>query len=732
MSIWSLKATGAASDRPPDVAEMRRAMAVLADPAASQQVQALPSAHWLHLSASDPAALADAAAALAERTGQSVYYLLNPIPAGLGRPARNADALARRWLLVDVDRKKDEHSKNLSATGAEKEASRAVADAVRAHLDGLGWPAPVVIDSGNGWHLLYRVELPNDLLSAALIRAVTHALAASFDTPAAEVDRSTHDARRCSKLPGCWAQKGPDTPERPHRPCRLLSAPEAPEPVPVALLQALAQPATVPLAPPSVSPWTQRASSSSGTAWARAALERCSAQVALAAPGERNKALNKAAYSLGGYIASGLLDRAAVEATLTLMAERCGLAADTACGPEGIAATIRSGIDKGLLRPRQAPGPTANGTARSASAPADGPLIIRASQVRTRRVEWLWPGRIPLAKMTTFAGMGGVGKTFVLCDIAARVSAGLPWPDAEAGGECATPGQVLFISGEDDPEDTLVPRLIECGADLGRVAFLASPTLGDFHLGALKTLEAAVGQVGPDTRLVVIDPPTSFICGVDDHKNAELRSLLTPLKEWCQAARLALVFNTHFNKGSGGKVEAMMRVLGGVAWVNAVRVAHAFAKDPQDATGERRLFVPMKRNIGRERKGLAYKILPLDDDDDRARVEWLGEADVSADEAVNRDSRPKKRRVEAADWLAGLFDGADEIASKRIFTRAAVETHLSPDALREAKEDMGIRATQKDNGEGRNQWVWYWPTAAREGWQRRCAREGGGPDEEVL
>ena len=35
-------------------------------------------------------------------------------------------------------------------------------------MTSLGWPAPIVIDSGNGFHLLYRIHLPNDDGSKAL------------------------------------------------------------------------------------------------------------------------------------------------------------------------------------------------------------------------------------------------------------------------------------------------------------------------------------------------------------------------------------------------------------------------------------------------------------------------------------------------------------------------------------------------------------------------------------
>ena len=45
---------------------------------------------------------------------------------------------------------------------------------IAAHLAGLGWPAPVVIDSGNGAYLLYRIDLPNDDQATALVKAAPH------------------------------------------------------------------------------------------------------------------------------------------------------------------------------------------------------------------------------------------------------------------------------------------------------------------------------------------------------------------------------------------------------------------------------------------------------------------------------------------------------------------------------------------------------------------------------
>ncbi len=274
---------------------------------------------------------------------------------------------------------------------------------------------------------------------------------------------------------------------------------------------------------------------------------------------------------------------------------------------------------------------------------------------------------------------------------------------------------MLFISGEDDPDDTLVPRLIECGADLDRVWFLNLDELMRFTLASLKTLDRAAAQAQL-LKLVVIDPPTSYLGDVDDHKNAALRSLLTPLKHWTAERKCACAFNTHLNKGGGQKVEAIYRVIGSVAWMAAVRAGHLIAEDPDDR--DRRFFVPMKTNLGRKAESLAYTI--EDAGDDRGRLRWLGVVDVTADQAVNRE-KGKPRRVVASEWLVERFREKLEWRSDELF-RAAKEANVSRNAVFEAKDLLCLPKARKDTTElGDVFWTWWvpeeWPplTAATEG-----------------
>ncbi len=83
------------------------------------------------------------------------------------------------------------------------------------------------------------------------------------------------------------------------------------------------------------------------------------------------------------------------------------------------------------------------------------PVLVCMADVQPERVKWLWPGRIPLGKITTLAGDPGLGKSFVTIDLAARISNGSPWPD-DLATHAPTGGAVL-LTAEDDLGDTVRP-----------------------------------------------------------------------------------------------------------------------------------------------------------------------------------------------------------------------------------------------------------------------------------
>ena len=180
----------------------------------------------------------DKAAALAanySQTAKGVYVVMNRLdPALSDRPqlvktftlTKDADIVRRTNLLIDFDPNSPERGPNDSATDAEKEAARLKMVEVDLWLCERGWSAPVVADSGNGFHLLYRLNLPNDDPTRETIKRFLKALSQRFDDDHVGVDISVHNASRITKCYGTATRKGEDRPERPHRQSKLLSVPE--------------------------------------------------------------------------------------------------------------------------------------------------------------------------------------------------------------------------------------------------------------------------------------------------------------------------------------------------------------------------------------------------------------------------------------------------------------------------------------------------------------------------
>lgn len=190
--------------------------------------------------------LVDAAAEL-DGHAEGIYLTLNPVRADLLARANNrlvtgpkhatadTDVRVRRLLLVDLDPRRPS---GISATDEERRVARSRADEIASFLMSVGFTDPIQGDSGNGFHLIYRVDLP--VGDNELVKRVLEALAFRFDDDRVQVDQTVHNAARITKLFGTLARKGDSTAERPHRRSRLLSVPHVLEPVPVERLQALA------------------------------------------------------------------------------------------------------------------------------------------------------------------------------------------------------------------------------------------------------------------------------------------------------------------------------------------------------------------------------------------------------------------------------------------------------------------------------------------------------------
>jgi hypothetical protein len=193
--------------------------------------------------------LSEAVAQLEHQKYPGIYWTLNPVKRALLARAENKikpfasdttkdpDILVRNWLPVDLDPKRPT---GISSTEEEHTAALQLAERMRSELLLEGWPEPIFADSGNGAHLLWPIEIPNDPESAELLSRILKSLAARYNTPQVEVDLTTFNASRIFKTYATTACKGDNTTDRPHRVSRILQLPGILTRVPAELLHAQA------------------------------------------------------------------------------------------------------------------------------------------------------------------------------------------------------------------------------------------------------------------------------------------------------------------------------------------------------------------------------------------------------------------------------------------------------------------------------------------------------------
>jgi len=335
------------------------------------------------------------------------------------------------------------------------------------------------------------------------------------------------------------------------------------------------------------------------------------------------------------------------------------------------------------------------------------PLFTQCmADIEIKPVTWLWKERLPLGKLAVIAGEPGLGKSRLALSVAATTSNGGRWPGNE--GSCEK-GEVLILNFEDDPADTTVPRLTAEGADLSAIhQLIAVPDEKGrraFDLSRDTDRLAKYLELHPRTRLVIVDPITACLGQTDSHKNAEVRAALHPLAEVAQRFGVCVLAITHLNKGTGMK--AMHRVTGSIAFTAAARVVFAVARDEEDPEGKRRLFVPIKNNLGNDQNGRSFgtEMVRISSEIMAPRIVWGDEVTITADEALAPPPDEERGAMEeACEFLTTLLaDGP--VAAEKVKSEAR-GAGVAPITLKRAKRAVKVKAAKTGMRGG---WEWSLP-----------------------
>lgn len=342
--------------------------------------------------------------------------------------------------------------------------------------------------------------------------------------------------------------------------------------------------------------------------------------------------------------------------------------------------------------------------------PAEGVSVVCAADIKPEPIRWAWPGWLAFGKLAIAAGQPGTGKTTIATACAAIISKGGKWPD----GTDSPRGDVLIWSGEDDPKDTLVPRLIAAGADLQRVHFVGSASDGldsrpfdpSRDMPALQAQAVRIGNV----RLLIVDPIVSAISG-DSHKNAEVRRGLAPLVVFAEAIDAALLGISHFTKGTGGR-DPLERVTGSVAFGAVARVVWVTALTESDDGSPTHILARAKSNIGPDDGGFQYTFqqvaLVSHPGITASKVEWgaplVGRArDLLAE---REEAKPGQKTQTANAWLQELL-AAGPLPTKQVQQQAQEAGHAWRTVER-AKVWLGVESKRTGSG-NRAPFAWSLP-----------------------
>jgi putative DNA primase/helicase len=333
-------------------------------------------------------------------------------------------------------------------------------------------------------------------------------------------------------------------------------------------------------------------------------------------------------------------------------------------------------------------------------------VLERGTDLTPMPVRWLWPGWLAQGKLHILAGSPGQGKTTLALAMAATVTLGGRWPD----GERSALGNILIWSGEDDPGDTLLPRLLAHGADRARCHFIKGTRAADGDIipfdpaTDLPGLRDAIQAIG-GISLLIVDPVVSAVTG-DSHKNTEVRRAMQPLVDLADACGCAVLGITHFAKGGQG-ADPAQRVVGSVAFTAVARVVMVAAKVQSEDGEDTRILARAKSNIGPDAGGFEYHLEQCEPlpEIPASRIAW-GKAVEGTARALLTEPDEEIAEITAGKtdlpmlmW-AELKDGCRQ--SKTV-EAALVGMGYSRKQVRTIREKMGIKPRKGGMDDG-----WYW------------------------
>jgi hypothetical protein len=324
------------------------------------------------------------------------------------------------------------------------------------------------------------------------------------------------------------------------------------------------------------------------------------------------------------------------------------------------------------------------------------------ADVEIKSIDWLWQNRIPRGTLTIVEGIEGEGKSTMLCAIGGAVTHGKGLSDMPL----TSPGNILWLSAEDDLGRVLKPRLLSVGADVTRVFAVAEPFT--FDAKGVDLVRQMAQRRQP--VMIVIDPIFAYVHG-DPSKGADARALTNQLKMIAEDFNCAVILVRHVGK-SKGFGDPRAAGLYSIEWRASARSVLLCGSDPDDPN--KKALTQNKNQFGPLSDAIGYVIEKDQMSPTGARFKWTGLSDLTGSRILSgmATDDEKAGRRKACDLLKDALEDGERLADD--IKAEAKAVGVSGRSLDRARSDLGILWRRDGYGAGA---VYYWrlPDASKNG-----------------
>lgn len=267
-----------------------------------------------------------------------------------------------------------------------------------------------------------------------------------------------------------------------------------------------------------------------------------------------------------------------------------------------------------------------------------------------KEIEWLWKPYIVKGNLNIIMGDGGVGKSYLITWLVSAISKGAKIPFST---EHFKLGKSILQNSEDDPDDTILPRLNKNDVDVSKIG--AFDEEKEFlEVQQIKRLEDRINEFKPE--IVILDPIQSFVGDINNNSQTEVKKALKPLKQLARKYNCAIVMIMHLNKNNSAK--ASQRANGSTEYITSSRSAILVTENLENTS--ERLFIPVKSNLMKEseKNTLSFKI------SDDGKIEWLeNKGKINADDVLNSFETQDVLHSIAKGFIIGALSRGDILAN---------------------------------------------------------------------